>query len=146
VIDPVLGLYRDTSCQHFAELLDQYHRIQLSPKTIARILKQAGITLRFTHRQPRRRRSRERMPRAGLLQFDASPHAWLEERRPKLHLHGSIDGASGIITGLRFELQECVEGYLHVLDQTIRRYGKRHIVPTRFYSAHMVPSSEFSSK
>jgi len=131
VVHLALADYRDASCQHFAELLDQFHNIQLSPKTIGRILKQAGIPLRFARRQPRRRRSRKRMPRVGLLlQFDASPYAWLEERGPRLNLHGGIDDASGKITGLRFELQECLLGYLHILDQTIRRHG----IPGAIYS------------
>jgi len=131
VVQLALDLYRDTSCRHIAELLREHDGIDISSKSVARILHAAGIPLRFARRQPRRRRSRDRMPRFGLLlQVDASPYHWIEDRGPQLHLHGAIDDATGMIVGLRFELEECTEGYMHVLDQVIRRYG----VPTSLYT------------
>ena len=37
-----------------------------------------------------------------LLQLDASPHAWLEERGPRLHLVAAIDDATGTVPAARF--------------------------------------------
>lgn len=131
VIERAIDLYRDTSCEHIAELLYEHDGIDMSSKSVARILHSAGIPLRFARKQPRRRRSRDRMPQLGLLlQVDASPYTWLEDRGPELHLHGAIDDATGMITGLRFELEECTEGYLRLLDQVIRRHG----VPNSLYT------------
>src|SRR5690606_33434838 len=98
VVEQALGPLRSTSCQHMAELLAEHHGLQISAKTIGRILKEARIPLRFTHKASRRRRTRDRMPQVGLLvQMDASPYKWLEERGPTLHLHGAIDDATGAL-------------------------------------------------
>ncbi|WP_324718039.1 ISNCY family transposase [Carboxydochorda subterranea] len=131
VLGLALDVYRDASCQHMAELLAEYHQVHLSAKTIARILKAAGIPLAHTHKAARRRRSRERMPQAGaLVQVDASPFAWLEDRGPHLCLHGAIDDATSQILGLWFLLTEQLMGYLQVLRQILQHHG----VPVRLYS------------
>lgn len=123
--------YRETSCEHMAELLSRFDNIHVSGKSVARILKAAGIPLRYLHKPARRRRSRDRMPQLGLLvQLDASQHAWLEDRGPELHLHGAIDDATGRILGLRFELQETTLGYLHVLEQMLSHHGVPHSIYT----------------
>ena len=133
VIDRVLGPYRGASCQHVAELLAQEKDdpISLSAKTIRRILKEAGIPLRHTHKAARRRRSRTRMPQEGMMvQIDASPFAWLEDRGPILHLHGAIDDATGKVLGLYFCDQERALGYFHVLLQMAQNHG----LPLSLYS------------
>lgn len=125
------GPLRDASCQQVAELLEEFHNITLSAKTVGRILKEAGIPLAHTHRAPKRQRSRDRMPQEGLLaQFDASPFAWLEDRGPELALHGSIDDATGKVQGLHFELHECLYGYFQLLSQVVQNFG----VPRSIYS------------
>lgn len=131
IIEQALGPYRDTSCQHMAELLGERDQLQIHAKTISRILKAAHIRLRYTRKSARRRRTRDRKPQAGLLvQIDASPFDWLEERGPYLHLHGAIDDATSEVLALHFRLQEDTVGYLHVLDQLVRRHG----VPQSVYS------------
>lgn len=131
IVQLVTGPYRNTSCQHMAELLDEHEQIRLCSKTIRRILKTARIPLRYPKKSARRRRSRDRMPQEGLLlQGDASPYAWLEERGPILHLHGAIDDASGKILGLHLDEQETTTGYLHVLEQALQNHG----LPGCFYS------------
>jgi len=143
VVERALDLYRDTSCEHIAELLREHDGIDISSKSVARILHAAGIPLRFARRQPRRRRSRDRMPQLGLLlQVDASPYQWLEERGPQLHLHGAIDDATGMIVGLRFELEECTEGYLRLLDQVIRRHGIPHSLYTDLRTTFFSPKTD----
>ncbi|HHY92975.1 MAG TPA: ISNCY family transposase, partial [Firmicutes bacterium] len=125
------GPLRDASCQQVAELLEEFYGITLSAKTIGRILKEAGIPLLHGHRSPRRKKSRDRMPREGLLsQFDASPFAWLEDRGPELTLHGAIDDATGKVQGLYFTLNESLFGYFQVLLQVMQNFG----VPRSLYS------------
>ncbi|AZK59180.1 hypothetical protein Daudx_0627 [Candidatus Desulforudis audaxviator] len=75
---------KDASCEHMAELLEELYEISILGRSLRRIFKQAGIKNRHSRRAKRRkRRSRERMPQEGLLvQSDASPYAWFEDRGP----------------------------------------------------------------
>lgn len=131
ILELALGAWRDTSCQHMAELLAEHAGIHVSAKTVRRILRAAGVPLRYTHKPARRRRSRDRMPQFGLLvQVDASPYKWLETRGPELHLHAAIDDATGAILGLHLALREETMAYLHVLAQVLRNHG----VPRCLYS------------
>lgn len=71
------------------------------------------------------------MPKEGtLIQIDASPFDWLEERGPRLHLHGAIDDATSKVLGLHFRLQEDLKGYFETLHQVVTRHG----VPRSLYS------------
>ena len=136
VVELALNDYKGASCTHISELLGLYQHLSISSRSVRRILKQTGITNTHSHKAPRCRRSRDRMPREGMLaQIDASPFNWLEERGPKLNLHGSIDDATGKILGLHFEPEECLLGYMHVLWQmaengTLARqfYSDRHTI------------------
>ena len=126
-----LTLYKGASCIHMAELLKLYQQISISSRSIRRILNQGGIGNIHAHKAPRRRRSRDRMPREGMLaQIDASPYAWLEERGPALNLHGTIDDATSKILGLYFEPSECLQGYMQVLLQM----ANNNTVSQQFYS------------
>lgn len=63
------------------ELLHEYEGIVLSPSSVARILKAAGISSPKKHRPPKLHRSRQRKSQMGLLvQIDGSHHDWLEGR------------------------------------------------------------------
>jgi len=131
IVELALEEYRDASYQHMSELLAEHKAISLSAKTIGRILKEAGIPHRHTHKAARRRRSRDRMPQAGMLvQMDASPFAWLEDRGPSMSLHGAIDDATGMVLGLYFRPEEDTLGYMHVLKQIVDKHG----VPRSLYS------------
>lgn len=71
------------------------------------------------------------MPRAGLLlQLDGSPHAWLEERGPRLVLLGAIDDATGEVLAAVFREQEDSVGYFLLLRQVVRTRG----VPCAVYT------------
>ncbi len=131
VISLVTGPLKGASCQHIAELLAEHHGTCLSARTIRRILNRAGIPNPHSHKTPRRRRCRSRMPQEGLLvQCDASPFDWLENRGPRLSLHGVIDDATSKILGLHFRLQEDLHGYLHALRYMVQNFG----VPQSLYS------------
>lgn len=119
-----LGKYRNASAQQLAEFLAEDYNLTVSARSIARILKAAGIPLKHAKKQPKRHRSRDRMPAAGMLvQCDASPFAWFEERGPMATLHGLIDDATGMILALFFRPTEDLFGYLTVLLQMILRFG-----------------------
>lgn len=61
-----------------------------------------------------------------LLQMDASPHKYVAEQ--VWHLHIAVDDCSGTITGAYFDTEETLNGYYHVLYQTLQNYG----IPYRF--------------
>src|SRR6266446_7849525 len=64
-----------------------------------------------------------------LVQLDASPFPWLEDRGPTAALHGLIDDATSIPLALWFRPTEDLHGYTTVLGQTCRQYG----VPVTLY-------------
>lgn len=112
---------------HLAETLaeEDHAELGVSPRTIRRIMAEAGRALPRTRRPARHRSRRERMPRAGmLLQVDGSRHDWLEGRGPMLTLIGAIDDATGIVTAATFREAEDAAGYLEVFRRTIATYGR----------------------
>lgn len=122
---------KGASCVHMAELLTEFYGITVSDRTIRRALRQAGIANPHSRKAPRKRRCRQRMPKAGLLvQADASPFAWLEERGPVFALHGVIDDATSMVLGLHFRPTEDLVGYLHIFRQMAVNHG----IPLAFYS------------
>lgn len=125
------GLYKGASAEHMSELLSQNQGICVSGKSITRILREKGILDPCTKKHRRRRKSRDRAPKEGLLvQVDASPYDWLEQRGPRLHLHGVIDDATSKVLGLHFRLEEDLKGYLEVFRQVVTKHG----VPRAVYS------------
>jgi len=123
--------YLDASYAHLSELLARDHQVVVSPKTVGRVLKQAGLAHAHSHRGPRKHRTRPRMTQEGVMALmDASPFDWLETRGPRLNLHGAIDDATGKVVGLYFASQECTDGYLRVLWQIATQHG----LPARIYT------------
>lgn len=98
--------------------------LHVSRATIRRIRRELGVPAKR-----RRRRSQGRHRRApaaamgALIQVDASPFAWLEQRGPALTLVGAIDDATGMIVGLTFRPTEDLHGYTAVLQQICTTYG-----------------------
>lgn len=116
--------FRGASHRHMAELLAQHKGISLSAKTVSRILAAAGISNPFSHKAPRCRRSRDRMPAAGLLvQADASCFPWFEDRGPLATLHAIIDDATGMILAAWFSPTEELVSYLICLKQLVENHG-----------------------
>ena len=109
---------------HFREKLED-EGISISYSSLRRILLEGGI------KPPESRVARAICPPrprrvfAGeLLQMDASIHNWLYGDSHLYALHGAIDDATGIITGLWLERAENMYGYQKVLYQTMKQYGK----------------------
>jgi len=123
--------YQGYNHTHLHEQLVAEHGITLSRRSVARILRAAGIRSP-QRRRPRRHRSRrERMAREGmLLQVDGSRHGWLEGRGPWLTLVGAVDDATGAMPFALFREQEDTQGYLLLLREIVRRRG----VPVAWYA------------
>jgi len=122
--------FRGANFTHFSELLKERDQIVISSKTIGRILTREGFAAAKSHSAPRRFRKRKRRSQEGeLIQMDASPFAWLEERGPKASLHGAIDDATGNVLGLYFRPTEDTIGYLQVFKQILEKG-----IPVSFYT------------
>src|SRR5438105_8012815 len=131
VVTLATNRYQGFNHQHLTEMLAEHEQIDLSRPTVHRILKAAEVVSPRRRRSPRARRRRDRFPRWGmLLQIDASPHDWLEDRGPRLSLVGAIDDATGIVPWACFRVQEDAEGYFDLPRETVQRKG----VPLAVYS------------
>jgi transposase len=116
--------YTGTNDSHFRELLAEREGIALSLSTVQRIRRAAQEASPRQRRPAQHRQRRERRVQEGsLLQIDGSPHAWLEERGPRLTLLAAIDDATGTIAGAVWRLQEESEGYLALLEQIVTHHG-----------------------
>jgi len=130
VVSCALGKYKNASGEQMAELLAEDHGIEVSARSVRRILSAAGIPLKYARKPARRRRSRDRMPSFGMLmQCDASPFAWFEERGPQAVLHGVIDDATSKVLALYFRPTEDLFGYFTVLLHLLLNFG----IPKAFY-------------
>lgn len=117
------GKYHDFNICHLHDLLDQHEQIEIGRSTLDRLLRQNGQRQAAhppsVHRRRRTRRSAEGM----LVQMDGSPHAWLEDRGPRLTLHGAIDDATGKVLAGVFRPTEDQIGYLLLLRTIAELYG-----------------------
>lgn len=96
-----------------------------------RILLDSGIKQTKQRRRSKAHQPRKRKAQTGMLwQIDATPYAWLEDRTPAFALHAAIDDATGIVVWAVFRKTDCREGYSHVMQQGIMKYG----VPLGLYS------------
>jgi len=115
---------------HLTEKLQQLHALPVSRATVRRIRRALGRPPQRPRRAPQHRSRRPRAPAMGqLVQLDASPFAWLEDRGPSAALHGLIDDATSIPLALWLRPTEDLHGYTTVLGQTCRQYG----VPVTLY-------------
>lgn len=122
--------YRGVNDSHLAELLAEDEGIVVGRSSLQRLLRGAGIGTTRKRRAPKYRSRRERMPQAGLLvQIDGSPHAWLEDRGPRLTLVGAIDDATGAFVAATFCTVEDGRAYLTILARMCRDHG----VPAAIY-------------
>jgi len=122
--------YTGFNDHHLCEKLTEREGFSLSRETLRRLLRGAGIGSPRQRRAPAHRQRRLRSAREGeLIQLDGSPHDWLEGRGPRLTALGFQDDATGKILAARFFPAETSEGYFHLLQSLLRRFG----VPIAFY-------------
>jgi hypothetical protein len=130
VLRLVRSKYAGFNDHHLAEKLNASEGWCFSRETLRRWLRHAGIGSPRKRRAPAHRQRRPRVAREGeLIQLDGSPHDWLEGRGPRLTLLGMQDDATGKILAAQFFLAETTEGYFHLLQSLLRRFG----IPTAFY-------------
>lgn len=123
--------YRGYNHTHLCEELAETQGIVLSRRTVARILRAAGMRSPRRRRPSRHRSRRERARQRGLLvQVDASAHDWLEGRGPRLTLVGAIDDATGELLAAHFTTHESSIAYLQLLRDSVRVHG----APAAWYS------------
>ena len=63
-----------------------------------------------------------------LEQMDASPYEWFGTSKTTLHI--AVDDATGRITGAYFDKEETLNGYYHIYDQILHKYG----IPYKFFT------------
>ena len=119
------GPYGGLNDCHATEKLQELEGVPLSRSTVRRLRRALGLPPK------RRRRARQgrqrRVPEAQmgtLVQLDASPFAWLQDRGPALTLHGAIDDATGTGLSLVFRPTEDLHGYVTLLRQLCTTYGR----------------------
>lgn len=108
---------------HFHEIL-QGKGLAVSYTAMRNVLVTAG------HASPKKRRkskvkhkTRERRQKFGeLLQTDATSYDWFQTGET-FALHGYIDDARGVVTGLYLSKNECMDGYLEAFRQTLADFG-----------------------
>lgn len=118
----------------------------ISPKAKKCTRKNLNILLKNLHSQATSKKEKKlleacmvasenahsRRPRCSyfgeMLQMDASLHLWFGSDKTQLHI--AVDDATGCITGAYFDQQETLNGYYHVLCQTLTDYG----IPHMFYT------------
>ena len=123
--------YPGANHTHLAELLWENEGLDVSSRTVRRVLERAGIPSPRRRRPPEHRVRRERMPREGmLLQVDGSHHAWLEDRGPRFALLLAVDDATGAAVHALFRPTEDARGYFLLLEEIVRRRG----IPLALYS------------
>src|SRR5262245_13560038 len=80
---------------HLTEKLQLVHALPVSRATVRRLRLALGRASPRRRRAPHHRSRRLRAPAMGqLVQLDASPFAWFEDRGPQAALHGAIDDAT----------------------------------------------------
>lgn len=130
LIELARGKYRDVNDTHLCELLRKSEGIAIGRETLRCILRKEGIGPKRAVRRRKYRSRRERKEAFGMmLQIDASPHAWLEDRGPSLTLVGGKDDATGYVWA-RFEEAETTWGYLDLMREVITSHG----VPLSLYA------------
>jgi transposase len=123
--------YRDYNDQHLTEVLQEEHSLAVSRTSVRRLRRSAGLASPRKYRRRKGHLRRERYPQAGrLLQCDASIHAWLEGRGPRLALLAAIDDATNEVVGALFREQEDAAGYFLLL----RGISQSHGLPLALYA------------
>jgi len=122
--------YNKANFKHFQELLELNHQIEISYSTLYRLLTEEGEKSPKKRRRFKKHRRRKRREQAGsLVQIDASPYDWLG-LGIALNLHGTIDDATGQVTGLFLCKNECMLGYHEVMRRMISCFG----IPDAIYA------------
>lgn len=123
-------IYKDFGPTLLMEKLDEREDVQISISALRRIMIKENIWKTKKQKQ-RHRKSRIRRSRVGeLVQIDASPHAWFEERGEPCNLIHFIDDATSDILLSRFVKSEDRQTLMELTKEFIEKYGR----PGAFYT------------
>jgi transposase len=123
--------YAGVNDSHLAELLREREHLEISRRSLQRVLRGAGLASPRRHRPPRYRRRREREPSAGaMVLVDGSRHRWFGDDRPYTSCIAAIDDATSQVVAACFREQEDAAGYFTVLGQMLQTTG----IPLALYS------------
>lgn len=112
------------------EKLQEHHQVKFSRETLRKAMIKANLWESKRQRKPQLHQLRERRACEGeLIQIDASPHAWFENRNSKCNLLGHIDDATSKVKWLEFFEGETTTAYF----KTTRGYLIRHGKPLAIY-------------
>ena len=117
--------YKDTPYRAFWRCLRDIEHITIPYNSLRNILKKNNIRSckeYKKHKKPKHESRIERACSGELVQLDASRHDWFMNGTYTT-LHGAIDDATHIVTGLYFCDNECRLGYNQILQQTFENYG-----------------------
>jgi transposase len=95
---------------------------ELSPDTLSRWLKDAGLWQRRRRRSKHRHRRQRRSCLGELLQMDGSEHDWFEGRADRAVLMVMIDDATNLML-CRFFRRENLESAFEMFERWARAYG-----------------------
>jgi transposase len=114
---------RNINFTHFNEIL-RARNVEVSYTAMRNVLVQAGYSSPKMRRvKAKTHKTRERREKFGeLLQTDATPYDWFGNQET-FALHAFIDDATGQLTGLHLSKNECMDGYLEILRQTLTTHG-----------------------
>lgn len=112
------------------EKLWELDQIKISVETVRQLMIKNNFWKGKTRKSKKTYPLRERRPRIGeLVQADASPHAWFEERRGKCALIVFVDDANSRLK-LKFYEKETTQAYAETYQEYIHQYG----VPLALYT------------
>ena len=121
--------YHDYGPTLFSEVLVNEHALTVAPETLRRWLIAASLWAGSRRKRPHRRQRERRTAIGSLVQFDGSPHDWVEGRGPDCTLLVAIDDASNRVF-LRFAESENTREVFFALRAYFERFG----LPRAFYT------------
>lgn len=114
--------YADFGPTLACEKLASEHKLEVSPNTLSRLLKERGLWERRRRRGKHRKRRERRSCFGSMVQMDGSHHDWFEGRAPRCVLMVMVDDATSR-TYARFYPAETTEAAFDVFGRWIRRHG-----------------------
>lgn len=107
------------------EKLEERDKIKISGETLRNWLIKEGLWKSKKKKAGKVYQRRERRSRFGaMLQGDGAPHDWFEGRAPKCSFLQFVDDATSKTTAARFVETEGTEGYLELLREQLKKYGR----------------------
>jgi transposase len=126
------GPYHDFNVCHTCDFLARDNGIVIGRSTLHKLLHSKPAAPIAEPKAPhgviRRRRLRKSAP-GMMVQIDGSPHAWLEDRAPRMCLMGGIDDANNHVLHVHFRPNEDAAGYLYMF----RDIAVKHGLPMSYY-------------